>query len=446
MKHKLTLLLAAAILLCTSAIAQKNWGPATKGSLFGIHLNLADFNAPSGIKDPLTGKVYSPVKNMAKGLSFSYWKGLTSKIDYSVKLNAMLYDYRLKKYGLSDKTEIGLELEPTINIRPIKDNAKLAPFLTAGLGGGYYTGHWGAYVPAGVGLQFNWSSVTYLFVQAQYKFTLTDKTLDDNLFYSFGLAENVGRKKEVVLPPPPPPPVVEAPKDRDGDGVIDANDKCPDVPGLASLQGCPDKDGDGITDAEDKCPDVKGLAKYNGCPIPDTDKDGVNDELDKCPTVPGVARYQGCPIPDTDGDGVNDEEDKCPNEAGPASNFGCPVIAQAIVDKINYAAKNIFFATGSSKLLPKSFKSLNDVAKIMSDDKSLKLNIDGYTDNTGDAAKNQALSEARAASVKAYLASKGVDESKMTSAGHGSDMPAADNKTAAGRAKNRRVEMKATNY
>ena len=90
-------------------------------------------------------------------------------------------------------------------------------------------------------------------------------------------------------------------------------------------------------------------------------------------TVPGVARYQGCPIPDTDEDGVNDEEDKCPNEAGPASNFGCPVIAQAVIDKINYAAKNILFATGSSKLLPKSFKSLNEVAKIMADDNTLKL-------------------------------------------------------------------------
>jgi outer membrane protein OmpA-like peptidoglycan-associated protein len=76
----------------------------------------------------------------------------------------------------------------------------------------------------------------------------------------------------------------------------------------------------------------------------------------------------------------------------------------------------------------------------------LKLDIDGYTDNTGDAAKNQALSETRAAAVKAYLATKGVDESKMTSAGHGSDSPAADNKTAAGRAKNRRVEMKARNF
>lgn len=444
MKHKLSLLLAL-VTMVSGSFAQRSWLPAKKGTLVGVHYNMADFKGPSGIKDPITGKVYSSVRDMNKGFSFSYWKGLTSKIDLSVKANAMFRDYSAIYQGITGKTEIGIELEPALNVRPFTDATRLAPFLTAGLGGGIYNDKFGAYVPAGVGLQFNMNSVTYLMLQAQYKFTLTDKVLGDNLFYSVGFAQNIGKEK-VMPPPPPPPPVVEAPKDRDGDGVVDADDKCPDVPGLASLQGCPDKDGDGITDAEDKCPDVKGLVKYQGCPIPDTDKDGVNDEQDKCPTTPGVARYQGCPIPDTDKDGVNDEEDKCINEAGPASNFGCPEIKQEVIEKINIAAKNIFFATGSSKLLPKSYKSLNDVAKIMAADASLKLDIDGHTDNTGTADKNQSLSESRAAAVKAYLAGKGVDESRMTAAGHGADQPVADNKTAAGRAKNRRVEMKARNY
>jgi len=444
MKQTFKLLLAAAI-LCSNAYAQKSMAPAKKGSLLGVHFNLADFKGPTGIKDPLTGKVYSSIRDMNKGVSFSYWSGLTKKIDFSLKLNAMFRDYSAIYQSVIGKQEIGLELEPSINIRPMTDNVRLAPFLTVGVGGGLYNNKIGAYLPAGVGAQLNMNSVTYLILQAQYKFTLTEKILGDNLFYSLGIAQNISKEKPVVLPPPPPP-VVEAPKDRDGDGIIDADDKCPDVKGVAALQGCPDRDGDGIADAEDKCPDEKGLAKYQGCPIPDTDKDGVNDELDKCVTVPGVARYQGCPIPDTDKDGVNDEEDKCINEAGPASNFGCPVIAQAVIDKINYAAKNIFYATGSAKLLPKSYASLNEVAKIMKDDASLKLDIDGHTDNTGDAAKNQTLSENRAASVKAYLVTKGVDESRMTATGHGSDSPAADNKTAAGRAKNRRVEMKARNY
>ncbi len=245
------------------------------------------------------------------------------------------------------------------------------------------------------------------------------------------------------IPPPPPVPVVV---DRDGDGVLDVDDKCPDTPGLAALQGCPDRDGDGIADADDKCPDVAGLAKYQGCPIPDTDGDGVNDELDKCPTVAGTAKYQGCPIPDTDGDGVNDEEDKCPNRSGPVSNQGCPVIAKEIIEKVNFAAKNVFFSTASYKLLPKSFASLKGVADLMKGDNSLMLDIEGHTDSQGSDEYNHTLSDDRAASVRDYLISQGVEASRLKSTGYGETKPVADNNTAAGRAKNRRTEMVVRNF
>jgi outer membrane protein OmpA-like peptidoglycan-associated protein len=241
-------------------------------------------------------------------------------------------------------------------------------------------------------------------------------------------------------------PVFEEVSDRDNDGVVDSLDTCPDQAGPATLNGCPDKDGDGITDINDRCPNIKGITKYLGCPIPDTDNDGINDEEDKCPTVAGVVRLLGCPIPDIDKDGVNDQNDKCPNEAGPASNFGCPEIQQEIIEKVNLAAKNIFFATGSTILLPKSYSALNNVVKILSENPSFKVDIEGHTDTTGTASKNQTLSENRAASVKVYLVSEGIDPSRITWKGYGSDKPIADNRTATGRAKNRRVEMKLRNY
>lgn len=447
MKQKLTLILALT-LLATSGFSQKNKmsNGSTKGPLFGLHYNMADFNAPIGIKNPSTGKTYSRIKDMDKGFSLSYWKGLKSKIDFSVRANVMFRDYSAVNSGQTQKTDIGLELEPSINLRPFDDGALMNPFLTVGIGAGYYTDKFAAYVPAGLGLQVNFSNTTYLFVQGQYRWTLKKSVMGDNLFYSFGLAQNIGKEKVKVVPPPPPPPVVEVPKDRDGDGVLDVDDKCPDVKGLASLKGCPDRDGDGIADGDDKCPDVPGLARYQGCPIPDTDKDGINDEQDKCPTVPGLARYQGCPIPDTDGDGVNDEEDKCINEKGPASNFGCPVIDVKIIERVNKAAQNVFFATGSAKLLAKSYPKLNDVVAILNENPSYKVSIDGHTDDVGKDEMNQTLSENRAASVKAYLVSKGISESRLTSTGYGETKPVADNKTAAGRAKNRRVEMTVRNY
>ncbi|MEO6490948.1 MAG: OmpA family protein [Ferruginibacter sp.] len=445
MKQKLVLLFSL-VLMASGLFAQMDAGGtsrAKKGSLFGIHFNAVDFKTPVTWKDNTSSRDFASLKDMDFGFSLSYWKGLTSRIDFSTKINTLIHNYAAEdRNEATTKTEIGLELEPSLNIKALKDDKIINPFLSVGIGGGYYTGEWAAYVPAGVGLQFNFNSVTYLLVQATYRFTLSKDDLKDNLLYSLGIAQNFGTEKPKVVPPPPPPPVL----DRDGDGVNDVDDKCPDTPGLAALQGCPDKDGDGIADGDDACPDVAGVAKYKGCPVPDTDGDGINDEEDKCPTVKGLARYQGCPIPDTDGDGVNDEDDKCPNRAGPASNQGCPEIAKEVIEKINFAAKNVFFATGSFKLLPKSFKSLDEVAKIMNADDLLRIQIDGHTDSQGDSAKNHTLSHNRAKAVKDYLISKGVPEDRTSSTGYGETKPIADNKTAAGRAKNRRVEMTVRNF
>lgn len=269
------------------------------------------------------------------------------------------------------------------------------------------------------------------------------KQADFHIGLHVGIQHKNKNKKQKEIKEEEPVQVVT---DRDGDGIADISDKCPDVKGIASLKGCPDADGDGIADEEDKCPSVPGLAKYFGCPIPDTDADGINDEEDKCLTVKGVQKYFGCPIPDTDGDGVNDEEDKCPANAGPASNMGCPIIDKSVKEKINMAAQRIFFATGSAKLLPQSFKALDAVSDILKTDETLQLSIDGYTDNTGMPEKNRILSEQRAAAVKAYFSGKGIAESRLTSAGHGPESPVADNKTISGRAKNRRVELNVKNY
>ncbi len=421
-----------------------------KRPALGVSFILNDFKTAAKLRatslsEVLRTKQYKQTKDMAAGLALSYIQGISNNIDFTGSISGSFVDYPVPGKASLGNTNLLLEAVATGNVKLTSDKYWISPFITGGVGASKYKGYYAAFVPAGLGLQVNLFDEAFILLNTQYRIPITENAAY-HFYHSFGVAGNIGKPKAPPVMPVVLPPVVEAPKDRDGDGIIDDNDKCPDVKGLASLQGCPDKDGDGIADASDKCPDVAGLAKYNGCPIPDTDGDGINDEQDKCITEKGVARYQGCPVPDTDKDGVNDEEDKCPTIAGPATNFGCPIIPQVVVDKINYAAKNILFATGSAKLLPKSFKSLNEVAKIMADDKTLQLDIDGHTDSQGKPEKNQVLSDNRAASVKAYLASKGVEESRMTSTGHGQDMPVADNKTAAGRTKNRRVEMKARNY
>lgn len=248
-------------------------------------------------------------------------------------------------------------------------------------------------------------------------------------------------KKAKVLPPPPPPPVL----DTDGDGIVDSADKCPNTPGVAKYDGCPvpDTDKDGINDDEDKCPTVAGTAKYNGCPVPDTDKDGINDDNDKCPSVPGVERYQGCPIPDSDNDGINDEEDNCPHLAGTAANHGCPEIDAATQSKVGLMAKGITWSPATGyKLSANANKALDLIANMLLGDTSLKVTIATHTASAGDATKNKALSQNRADAIKEYLVGKGVNEKQVEATGYGGERPIADNKTASGRAKNQRVEVK----
>lgn len=236
--------------------------------------------------------------------------------------------------------------------------------------------------------------------------------------------------------------------DRDSDGVADKDDKCPDTKGLVKYKGCPvtDKDLDGVNDDEDRCPDVAGLRKYNGCPIPDTDKDGVNDEEDKCPDVVGYGRYAGCPVPDTDGDGVNDENDKCPNEKGTADNNGCPAeIKKEIIEKVNYAAEKLQFTSAKAVLTPQSLKVLDDVVKILNENPTINVFIEGHTSADGTLPFNMKLSEERANTVKNYLQSKGIAESRLTAKGFGPTQPLNSGKTFAEKSQNRRVELKLSN-
>ncbi len=226
--------------------------------------------------------------------------------------------------------------------------------------------------------------------------------------------------------------------DRDGDGVPDKDDKCPDTPGKKELAGCPDRDNDGVIDSEDACPDLAGSKDHAGCP--DTDGDGLYDNEDKCITVAGPKENQGCPYPDTDGDGVLDKDDACPTIKGPKENKGCPVIEEK-VKKVLLKARSIQFETGKAVIKPVSYPILKEVAQILKDYPYYNVNIEGHTDNVGKADYNLKLSQERAESARQFLIQQGVDPARMTSAGFGLTKPIADNKTAAGRAQNRRVEF-----
>ena len=409
----------------------------------GVSFFLNDFITASRIRTTslnavLRDKKWAKFKEMSPGLAITYFTGLTNHIDFAGTIAGSFVNYPMPNKTFSDDRFL-LEANAQLNFKLTTERYWVQPYLIAGVGAHKYGSYYGAFAPLGLGLKINFFDEAHFFATTQYRVPITTETANYHFQHSIGIAGVLGKKKEPKIIPPPPPPV-----DTDGDGITDDKDKCPTVPGVLRYEGCPvpDTDKDGINDDDDKCPTVPGFARYQGCPIPDTDKDGINDEEDKCPTVPGVARYQGCPVPDTDGDGVNDEEDKCPTIPGPKENQGCPLITEEVKKKVDYAANNILFVTASYKLLSKSYKGLDEVVKILKENPDMNLAIDGHTDNVGNDEFNQKLSNNRAVAVKRYFISKGIEESRVTSAGHGKTMPIADNKTAAGRQKNRRVEMK----
>ena len=105
---------------------------------------------------------------------------------------------------------------------------------------------------------------------------------------------------------------------------------------------------------------------------------------------------------------------------------------------------SVLFATGKSDLLPIAQDKLNQVAKALTDQGFKAIVVQGYTDSVGSAADNDALSLRRAQSVRDYLVKRGVPSEKATAEGKGASNPVADNKTADGRAENRRVEIVVT--
>ena len=173
--------------------------------------------------------------------------------------------------------------------------------------------------------------------------------------------------------------------------------------------------------------------------VMDSDGDGVPDDRDACPNTPrGVAvNAVGCPL-DSDGDGVPDYKDKCPNtRAGARVNAdGCEIIPNVT---INTTADHFDF--DSAELKPAMESALTDVAnQVLNSPGNEQVEVIGHTDSTGPEAYNQMLSERRAQAAVDFLGTKGVYNT--TAKGMGESAPIADNGTSAGRAMNRRVEIR----
>ena len=246
--------------------------------------------------------------------------------------------------------------------------------------------------------------------------------------------------------------------DNDADGIPDATDLCPmdpeDMDGFEDENGCPDpdNDADGILDVNDQCPlepeDMDGFEDENGCPDPDNDRDGVVDGADRCINEPGPASNQGCPDPDRDGDTVVDRRDNCPDVAGPPENQGCPERQQVRIEEGRLEILDVvYFRTNRDVIQNRSFGLLRNVAQVLNAHPEIaQIRVEGHTDARGRREMNVTLSQKRAEAVVAFLVREGVDASRLTAQGFGPDRPIVENATTAEQhAQNRRVEFNIVN-
>ncbi|MEI7735284.1 MAG: OmpA family protein [Ferruginibacter sp.] len=412
------------VISITASVAQQ---PADyRHGVFSFNVNLSDYSFLKTVKDSsftkaVQQKDWLKPGNKSFGIGASYWKGLTKHIDFSGTFSATLSNF---SKGFVKDDSIGqagfsTQLDALLHFRLLNNNAAVNPFITGGAGVGFFSKQMAVYAPVGAGFRFRFSEGAFLVLQAQWRKALTDGISNDYMMYSLGFIQ---RHKTVTSKKVKPVT------------VIPAISLTPALP-VAKVA---DTDGDGVPDDKDSCPTEKGA--LNGCP--DSDNDGIADKEDQCKNVPGIAKYKGCPVPDADKDGIPDEEDKCPALVGTKENNGCPEIKTEVKQKVDMAARQIFFAFASDKIEAKSLTALDAVITILKENPEVKLKIAAHSDNKGSFERNIYWSQQRAKAVADYFIMKGITSNRISFKGYGDTQPIADNSTEAGRGKNRRVELK----
>jgi outer membrane protein OmpA-like peptidoglycan-associated protein len=241
--------------------------------------------------------------------------------------------------------------------------------------------------------------------------------------------------------------------DRDGDGIPDSIDACPNEPedkdGFQDEDGCPDpdNDGDGIPDVDDQCPnqpeDKDGFQDTDGCPEPDNDGDGIPDTADKCPNEPedkdGFEDEDGCPDDDNDGDGFPDKVDKCPNDPETVNGFededGCPDVRgtggpEERADRIDLKGQTLGF-TRAALTAPAKQLLAQVAALIKSHRLSIRVEVHVAlgTKSTNPAQiaaqkrRDKLVAQQRAKAIADYLATQGIAGQQLQAVGIGSDRP-----------------------
>ncbi|MEY3350701.1 MAG: hypothetical protein RIQ50_812 [Bacteroidota bacterium] len=449
-KRSFSLLLVATVLF-TQAWSQNTpvstGTPSTnkfKWNMFGLNrVHIQDFGISDQYLDTCTtcgdNNRFLGKANSTVGLSF--YNNLSEKVAFSADFgvgygyisrnNASAADAE-KKWSSSARADLYYHFYDS--------RLQVQPFIYGGMQASLRAGDALLSMPVGLGARYmimnNNGMIT---AQVGYGLGLSQR-MRNHVNYSWGLYINLGKKKKQTEKT-----IVIDAIDSDGDGVVDAKDKCVNEPGPVNNNGCPmnDRDKDGVMDEKDKCPDVPGSIINEGCPVLDRDGDGVSDNFDKCPELPGPVSNDGCPLSDRDKDGIDDKNDKCPDLAGSPSNHGCPDDKPKVVeqkkdepfsmwipegnhyrsitgDSLRYI---IYFEFDDFKLKDQSYSLLREVENFLKKNSNWEVVMEGHTDLEGDVDYNLKLSEKRAKVGKQYLMSYGIKANRISTDFFGKSRP-----------------------
>ena len=247
-------------------------------------------------------------------------------------------------------------------------------------------------------------------------------------------------------------------RDRDGDGIINRKDKCPKIPGLSEFNGCPDTDSDGIPDLEDKCPNEPGVKLNNGCPEKDEALDENNLISDKNKELQlGVVSSTFSKNTTNTKEESGNQEVLAENNSMSNKNkeLQLEVVSSAFsknttntkqesnnqiskdISNISFLINKkldenriIYFPAGSIKILgKKNLVKLRGIIKLITNQKDLKVLLEGHSSDDGDSLSNLELSRDRAIIIKQTLIDLGTDPGRIKIKALGEEEPIFYNKS-----------------
>ncbi len=511
MKYIICLLLL--VIFAERSLAQNIKGK--KPATIGLHFFYNDFSSAEkiqtlGFSIVAKNNRWTRPGKMQGGFGLDYIMGITKKIDAVGTLNASWVDYLLPGNVFFGTNNFLLDVNAGVHFKMFSDRRTINPFLITKVGYNSYKSLEGVSLQPGVGVQFSLFREALILATTEYR-NVFGNTLSNQLYYSIGIATNIGKLKPKIAKLPVPTEEKKEPLSEEKlikcTIVVSVVDEATSLPLKYVLVKMTDTDGETdemisdengrviFTSMEANQYKISGSLNEINTTTATISKSDFNDSESKIDvkilhndprfTLVGYAMNltTNQPVGNTTVTLTNLTKENSstttsnevtgefhlPLEAGSDFhvvgkkskfisniealstkgisrsttlyvNLQLGIEAAGAGDKI--ILKNIYFETGKSTMNGASSTDLNKLVQFLKDNLQTKLEIQGHTDNVGNVATNVKLSEARAVTVVNYLIAEGIRKDRLSAKGFGPAVPIAENNSAEGKAKNRRVEIK----